>query len=92
MDGSTLREQLSEAVAAIGVLRSENEALRERVALLERENRRLAAKLEALSVEGQKNSGNSSKPPSRDPAAVREAQTSLGWLCVSVETGLPATW
>ncbi len=74
MDGSTLREQLSEAVAAIGVLRSENEALRERVALLERENRRLAAKLEALSVEGQKNSGNSSKPPSRDPAAVREAQ------------------
>ena len=21
-----------------------------------------------------------------------EAQTSLGWLCVSVETGLPATW
>jgi transposase len=74
VDGSELRQRLDEAVAAIEVLRSENDALRERVALLEGENRRLAAKLEALTAEGQKNSGNSSKPPSRDPVAERARQ------------------
>jgi len=38
------------------------------------ENRSLAAKVEALQAEASKNSGNSSKPSSRDPAAERARQ------------------
>ena len=38
------------------------------------ENRALAAKVEALQAQLAKNSGNSSKPPSRDPVAERGRQ------------------
>jgi transposase len=38
------------------------------------ENRRLAAEVASLRAELSKNSGNSSKPPSRDPAVERERQ------------------
>ncbi len=44
------------------------------VEALEAENRTLAAKVEALAAESAKNSGNSSKPPSRDPVAERARQ------------------
>ena len=44
------------------------------VVALMADNERLAARIEQLEAEGKKNSGNSSKPPSRDPAAEREAQ------------------
>lgn len=45
-----------------------------RVESLEAENRALGAKVEALQAEIAKNSGNSSKPPSRDPVAERARQ------------------
>jgi len=45
-----------------------------RLEAAEAENRRMAARIEQLVAEAGKNSGNSSKPPSRDPAAEREAQ------------------
>ncbi len=45
-----------------------------RVEALETENQRLAARIESLAAEEQKNSGNSSKPPSRDPVAERARQ------------------
>jgi hypothetical protein len=44
------------------------------VVALMADNARLAARIEQLEAETRKNSGNSSKPPSRDPAAEREAQ------------------
>jgi len=53
-----LRQQLDEALEAIAVLRTENEALRDRIAHLE--------------AELGKNSTNSSKPPSADPVDVRK--------------------
>ena len=49
-------------------------ALQGRQDALEAENARLRAEVEALKAEATKNSGNSSKPPSRDPAAERERQ------------------
>jgi len=54
----SLRQQLDEALEAIAVLRTENEALRDRIAHLE--------------AELGKNSTNSSKPPSADPVDVRK--------------------
>lgn len=45
-----------------------------RVEALEAENRALAAKVESLQAEIGRNSANSSKPPSRDPAAERARQ------------------
>jgi len=56
--GPTLRQQLEEALEALAVLRTENEALRDRIAHLE--------------AELGKNSTNSSKPPSGDPVEVRK--------------------
>ncbi|MGH9066827.1 MAG: IS66 family transposase [Acidimicrobiales bacterium] len=47
-----------------------------RVGDLEVENQRLSAELAALKAEVTKNSGNSSKPPSRDPVAERARQAS----------------
>jgi transposase len=44
------------------------------VVKLVEDNQRLAAQVEALKAELAKNSGNSSKPPSRDPAAERSRQ------------------
>lgn len=49
-------------------------ALQARQDALEAENGRLRTENEALKAEAGKNSGNSSKPPSRDPAAERERQ------------------
>ncbi|MGH9071859.1 MAG: IS66 family transposase [Acidimicrobiales bacterium] len=49
-------------------------ALRVRLDALEADNGRLRAENEALKAEAGKNSGNSSKPPSRDPAVERERQ------------------
>ncbi|MHB2023747.1 MAG: DUF6444 domain-containing protein [Acidimicrobiales bacterium] len=46
----------------------------EMVLRLVEENQRLAARVAALEAAAGKNSGNSSKPPSRDPAAERERQ------------------
>lgn len=45
-----------------------------RVGALEAENQTLAAKVESLQAEIVKNSGNSSKPPSRDPVGERARQ------------------
>jgi len=44
------------------------------VVALMADNARLATRIEVLEAEGKKTSGNSSKPPSRDPAAERAAQ------------------
>lgn len=49
-------------------------AVSERVAILEAENERLRAEVASLRAEAAKNSGNSSKPPSRDPVAERKRQ------------------
>lgn len=49
-------------------------ALLARVDALEAENKALRAEVAALKAEAGKNSGNSSKPPSRDPAAERARQ------------------
>ena len=46
----------------------------EMVLRLVEENQRLAARVVALEAAAGKNSGNSSKPPSRDPAAERQRQ------------------
>jgi len=63
--GSTLRQQLDEANAAVGILRSENKALRaEVIALRDRVTHLLA--------EMGKDSTNSSTPPSRDGVDVRK--------------------
>lgn len=58
MAGTSLRQQLDEALEAIGVLRSENEALRDQVA--------------ALQAQLAQDSTNSSKPPSADPVGSRK--------------------
>lgn len=44
------------------------------VVALRADNEKLAARVVALETEAAKNSGNSSKPPSRDPAAERQRQ------------------
>jgi len=63
--GSSLRQQLDEAVVAVGVLRSENEALHaEVVALRDR--------VTHLLTEMGKDSSNSSSPPSRDGVDARK--------------------
>jgi len=49
-------------------------AVSERLAGLEAENEKLRAQMAALKAEAAKNSGNSSKPPSRDPVAERQRQ------------------
>ena len=50
--------------------------LSERVATLETENAGLRAEIAALKSKGSRNSGNSSLPPSRDPAVERQRQAS----------------
>lgn len=58
-----------EALGALG-----HAELVEMVRALVAENRQLRSRLEAVEAEGKRNSGNSSKPPSRDPAVERERQ------------------
>ena len=57
----------SDLVGLVLKLVADNEAMRAEIATLRAENERLRRELE-------KNSGNSSKPPSRDPATERERQ------------------
>lgn len=65
MAGSSLRQQLDEAVVAVGVLRSENEALRAEVVAL-------GDRVAQLLAEIGRDSTNSSVPPSRDGVDVRK--------------------
>ena len=69
---------LSQRVVALEAenaqLRAENAQLRAENEALRAENEALRAQVAALRVEAGKNSGNSSMPPSRDPAAERKRQ------------------
>ena len=59
--------RLAELETLVVALRADNEQLRA-------DNEKLAARVVALAAEAAKNSGNSSKPPSRDPVAERARQ------------------
>ncbi len=65
MPGPSLRQQLEEALAAVEVLRSQNERLRA-------ENEGLRDRVTRLETELAKDSTNSSRPPSRDGVEVRK--------------------
>ena len=73
--------ELEVLISGLGVeverLQTENTALRVRVEVLEGlevENTALRAEIVSLKSKGSKNSGNSSMPPSRDPAGERQRQ------------------
>ena len=72
--------ELELLICGLGVeverLQTENTGLRARVEVLETENAALRAEIVSLKSKGLKNSGNSSMPPSRDPAAERQRQAS----------------
>jgi transposase len=72
--GPSLRQQLDEALDAIRVLRAEIDVLRAENGQLRADNKLLRDRVTHLETELGKNSGNSSKPPSRDPAAERARQ------------------
>lgn len=68
-------EALAEAQAAtIATLRELNEQLQTRLASLAEMNERLAQRVGDLERQAGQHSGNSGKPPSRDPAAERQRQ------------------
>ena len=67
-----MREQLDESVAAVGVLRSQNEVLWSQNELLRAEIVALRDRVAHLEAEAAKDSTNSSTPPSRDGVEVRK--------------------
>jgi transposase len=73
----SLEARFAELEDRVAQLISENTALRARVEvleLLEVENTALRAEIVSLKSKGSKHSGNSSMPPSRDPAGERQRQ------------------
>ena len=65
MAGPSLRQQLGDALEAVGILRAENEALRA-------ENAALRDRVAHLEAEARRDSTTSSAPPSRDPIGTRK--------------------
>ena len=71
----SLEVRLAELELLVARLTSDNEALRVENAMLRAENDTLRAEVAALKSKGSKHSGNSSMPPSRDPAGERQRQS-----------------
>jgi len=69
-----LLTRLAELETLVVALRADNEQLRADNVKLRADNEKLTARVVALTAEAAKNSGNSSKPPSRDPVAERQRQ------------------
>ena len=70
----SLEARFAELEDRVAQLISENTTLRARVEVLEVENTALRAEIVSLKSKGSKHSGNSSMPPSRDPAGERQRQ------------------